>query len=898
MTQYMDAAGLHSAGGVGSRFGMGAGVFPDERVPRGVWPLVGRDAETDRVKEVLLDPNVSGVLIVGAAGQGKTAVARHAVNTLPGEAEVLYIRGSSIGAGVPYSALTVLLVDLDERVARHPLVLLTALQALFGRMPGGRPIVVVDNVEDLDPQSAAVLAHLASVESVRLVVITEQLQRTPEPFVELWRNQALERIDVEPLTLEQTRDLVEKVLGAAVSRALVVALWTDSGGKAGNLRAMIPLARDSGQAEYREGIWTQRWLPPEGDVADSRIGANSLDATSGEARKTIALLCILGTLPLPMLLRYVPQVEVDGLQQDGLVRVLWSDGPTVSIDDPVAGAAFRAALARVPEPAVTEALDEIERHEDLPPASDIVLTAWLMQAGAPITGTRLLRSARYANQLAIPHLVRPFLAHLSGWQEHPDAVIEYARLALDHSEADVARSAIDTLLQAPDLQPAVRAALRLAGVRVRMRQPPAEEWLPTALVDCEADCSAVPGADGEHLRAELILLRLELSLLDGRYLEVADSSSSLLTSTLDYSSTAIRTKGMLMLALAATGQHERAGVLGEVLARSPHTASSPRDRAEAHRSSVLSLALAGQLDEALERLHDVSSSHRDVQDEAWAESMAGLLLAGSGRSRDALPLLLPAMAQLRMDDRFGLLPATEAAAAYAYALDGQDEAARAYLDLVAQPERYRGWVSRHTTDYFTVLTASLLDESGGAQVMLRAADRELARGNKGIELVLLTQAVRLGEHSAAHRLSVRSSELGSPLARSSLLLSKGILAQDPALLLEAAEAALTIGHHDLAGSSALLAVELRARDDDPLIFVRAEQILRQTSVERRRSLTRQALTERERAVARMVARGASNKDIAAAEHWSIRTAEGYVHRAMSKLGVHNRKQLRSVFAKR
>ena len=42
----------------------------------------------------------------------------------------------------------------------------------------------------------------------------------------------------------------------------------------------------------------------------------------------------------------------------------------------------------------------------------------------------------------------------------------------------------------------------------------------------------------------------------------------------------------------------------------------------------------------------------------------------------------------------------------------------------------------------------------------------------------------------------------------------------------------------------------------------------------------------------------SNKDIAASEHLSIRTAEGYVHRAMSKLGVHNRKQLRSVFGKR
>ncbi|MBG6224118.1 DNA-binding CsgD family transcriptional regulator/type II secretory pathway predicted ATPase ExeA [Arthrobacter sp. CAN_A2] len=870
-----------------------------EVVARGTWPLVGRSAETDRVTDALRATESSGVLLVGAAGQGKTAVARHAVNALSSKQQILYIRGSSLGAPMAYSALTVLLVDLDDEVARNPLVLLTALQTLFTRMPGGRPVVVVDNVEDLDPESATALAHLASTESVRLVVITEQIPSTPEPFLELWRNQVLVRVDIEPLTFEQTRDLLREVLGGDVSRALAVAMWRASDGKAGNLRTLVPLALETGQMGRRDGIWTQSHERPGNGVPGAGIGTSTLDAATGVARTALALLSVLEGLPVRMLLHHIPRDEVDALQQRGLIRVQWGDEPTAVIAEPFAATSFRTALARSPEPAILDALDEVERCEDLPPTSDVVLTEWLLDAGAVVPDQRLLRAAKHANQLALPRAARRVLAALDDWRQHPAGVIEYARLPLDHADARAVRSAIDTLLQDPDLTPACRTALRLEDARTRLRHAPVDDALLERLRLCEADCSAVQGEDRGHLGAELTLLRLELGLLEGRYSDVIRDASCLTASILDPSSAAVRAKGLLMIALAATGRHERADVLAEVLAQSPYAASHPRDQEEAHRGAVLSLALAGRLDEALERLRGVSSSQRDIQDEVWAEGLAGILLAGAGRSREALRLLLPAMAELGMEDRSGMLPAAEAAAAYAYALDGQDDAARGYLDDGRRRGRHNRWPAGRMVDYFSVLTAALLDDQeSSAQAMLRSANAERALGGKGLELLFLLQAVRLGEASVAHRLLVRSGELPGPLAHLGHLFSKGVLAQDPALLLEAAEAALTAGHHDLAGSSSLLAVQLRARDDDPLIFVRAEQILRQTSVERRRSLTRQALTERERAVARMVARGASNKDIAAAEHLSIRTAEGYVHRAMAKLGVHNRKQLRSVFAKR
>lgn len=864
-----------------------------ERVTQGTWPLVGRSAETDQVRAALLGAGGSGVLLVGASGQGKTAVARHAVNALPAEQEILYIRGSSLGAPTDYSALTVLLVDLDEAVTRTPLLLLTALQALFAGLPGGRPVVVVDNVADLDPASATALAHLASTDSVRLVVITEQITRTPEPFVELWQSRVLGRVDIEPLTFEQTRDLLREVLGGEVSRALAVGLWRASDGNAGTLRVLLSVALESGQVRLRDGIWVRCREHP----GSAGLGTSVFDDATGAARTALALLSVLGETPLRILLDHIPREEVDALRQRGLISVHAGEDPTAVIAEPFAATSFRATLARSPEPAILTALDKIDGRTDLPPAVGVVLTSWLLDAGVAVEDHRLGVAARHANLLARPDAARRFLDALDDWQQHPAGVVEYARLPRDGADVRTLRTAIDTLLQDPALAPADRAALRLADARTRLRSAPVDDALLDVLRRCEADCSAVEGADREQLAEDLALLRLELSLITGRYREVLRDAAALTDSLLDASSTAVRGKGMLMMALAATGQHERVDVLAEALAQIRPAAARPCDGQEAHQSALLALALAGRIDEVVQRLRSVSSSRPDVQDEVWAESLAGILLAGAGRSREALRLLLPALAELGLEDRSGMLPAAKAAAAYAYALDGQDDAARGCLDGLQHG--YIGWPAVRLVDYFRVLTAALLeDQEDAAQAMLRFANLERALGSKGLELLFLLQTVRLGEASVAHRLLVRSGELTGPLAHLARLFSRGVLSQDAALLLEAAEAALAAGHHDLAGSSSLLAVQLRAPEDDPLLFVRAEQILRQTSVERRRSLTRQALTERERAVARMVARGLSNKDIAAAEHVSVRTAEGYVHRAMSKLGVHNRKQLRSVFGTR
>jgi len=56
------------------------------------------------------------------------------------------------------------------------------------------------------------------------------------------------------------------------------------------------------------------------------------------------------------------------------------------------------------------------------------------------------------------------------------------------------------------------------------------------------------------------------------------------------------------------------------------------------------------------------------------------------------------------------------------------------------------------------------------------------------------------------------------------------------------------------------------------------------------------LTEREREIALLVARGLSNRDIAQAMSLSVRTVEGHIYRATVKAGVTTRAELSSAVA--
>src|SRR5262245_44402374 len=124
------------------------------------WPLVGREPELAAIKTALSGTRPSGVVLVGAAGVGKTRLARVAVErwaATGGDRE--WLVATRAAASIPFGATFPLLLGepaepRDE--AENPATLLARITERFTERARNRPVLVaVDDAHLLDDASAA-----------------------------------------------------------------------------------------------------------------------------------------------------------------------------------------------------------------------------------------------------------------------------------------------------------------------------------------------------------------------------------------------------------------------------------------------------------------------------------------------------------------------------------------------------------------------------------------------------------------------------------------------------------------------------------------------------------------------------------------------------------------------
>src|SRR6478752_5643066 len=78
------------------------------------WPLLGRDVELAQIAASIDDPECGGVVVIGAAGVGKTRLAAHTLDIAAGRGMASSsVRATRSGSGIPFAALAPLLPELD-----------------------------------------------------------------------------------------------------------------------------------------------------------------------------------------------------------------------------------------------------------------------------------------------------------------------------------------------------------------------------------------------------------------------------------------------------------------------------------------------------------------------------------------------------------------------------------------------------------------------------------------------------------------------------------------------------------------------------------------------------------------------------------------------------------------
>ncbi|MEW2569165.1 LuxR family transcriptional regulator [Streptomyces sp. NPDC047070] len=877
-------------------------------------PLLGRQYETQRLGELIGAARAGrgGTLVLrGEAGIGKSTLLEHAQEVASGF-RVLRAGGAQHEAELPFAALHQLCLPVMEHLTELPVQQRQALRIAFDLASGTpdvfraglatlglltaaaqeRPVLcVIDDAHWLDAASSKALAFLARrvsaepvamVFAVRLPCEEEELEALPGLNVD-----GLSDADARTLLARQSHEtLDEQVRDRLVAEAR------------GNPLALLALPRAGG------------FVPPEPASVPHRVGQGFRTTLSGLPSQARLLLTIAGADPTgdPALLwPAARRLDIDlatagaaaaatGLVEFGArVRFYHPLARSVVYDDAAAGERQLAhrALAEVTDP-VTDpdrrawhrAQASAAPDEDVAAELERSASRALARGGAVATAAFLERAAELSLDTGrrIERTLAATRAHLdAGATDRAAALLTTVESSgayeLQRAEADLLRGRIALArVDDSDGPPAMlRAARRFALLDPARSRESYVEALETSLLVGRANGvtdMVLAEARTASPHAPDILDALDTLASDGHHAAVP-----LIKEALDGADGPLWARHpALAIILAAElwdpGTHVR---IIEWLLKSGRASGSPLVLRLGLAQAASAAALAGDLDEAMAAI---------AEEEAIADATGA-------------PPVIYHRLQLA-------------------AMRGRREEAVALFEAVTATATATGQVISNIHWASAVLHNGL----AAYQEALAAARRAVADGElfvAGFALPELVEAaVRCGDHAAAvaalESLTERTQASGTPSGLGIAAYARGLVEGTEKDYREAIDRLTGTPLLPYRGRAHLLYGEWlrrqgRRQDCRPQLRTahelfsgagleafarRAADELRATgeTARSRTGFARDRLTMQELHIARLVATGATSKEVASRLFISPRTVDAHLRSVYRKLGINSRRQLR------
>ncbi|MCC3302924.1 helix-turn-helix transcriptional regulator [Arthrobacter sp. zg-Y895] len=259
------------------------------------------------------------VVLTGAAGTGKSTAMAGILAGLGDRYSVLQLRGAASWAEKPFAGLFWLLSELPPESLSDPVYVLQFLRRVFqGKAAGRRLVLAIENVEDMDAATVAVLLQLCRTGSALMLATVRDLSACTSEFVRWWSEESVHREALGPLRPGGTRVLLEGLAGGTVSSRLVAQVQSRSRGNPLLSAVFLREQMDAGTVVRRRGIWV--WT---GSVSYSGALAERVEAETGglstAERFAADVLAVSGALPILLLLQVADPPAVERLEQDLLV---------------------------------------------------------------------------------------------------------------------------------------------------------------------------------------------------------------------------------------------------------------------------------------------------------------------------------------------------------------------------------------------------------------------------------------------------------------------------------------------------------------------------------------------------------------------------------------------------
>jgi DNA-binding CsgD family transcriptional regulator len=855
------------------------------------WQLLDRPAESDSIRSALTGGRGGGVVLIGAAGVGKTTLARAVTESL--HTDVAWVGCTESARSIP---LGVFAHRIPASGSRDPVALLAAARESIAPSPG--TVIGVDDAHLLDDLSSTLLHQIAVERAATIVATIRSGEPVPDAVTALWKDHHLRRLELAPLTKQQSVALIETVLGATLEGLSADVMWDASGGNPLFLRHMVEGALDAATLTEVDGVWQLRGhaAVPSGLAA---LLEDRFDNVSGEVIDALKLLALCEPLDIDALCDLAGQDAVDAAEVDGLIRVA-QDGTALNarFSHPLYGDVVRRRIGTASARRLRGRIVIVLGGQPLDSAASRLRLARLsVDSDEPVDTSLLVAATKDAIFLSnVPlgeHLARAAVERDGGlqaaellsrtllWQGQPvEAEQVLARFApQDLDELALVMWGIPRLsIRFWSMGDIERTHQLLDLLRERVQHP-------SLRLIVEATGSAV-AVHQNHIDEGLAAAKAVL----------ADPRAP--TQAVEFAAFAAG------LAMPITG---RASEFEPIAARcrSEQKATDGMIRVMVRYCDVLALTYAGDLDRADQRAADYEEFSSAGQFLGWAiaKITTGLVAVHRGRFPEAISSIEQALAALAAEESLPWRLPARLLLARAYAAMGKiDQAERVLADAKEHTGDYVGIHEPHRLITMAAVAAVKTGERLGIELARSAAELARQSGQYAVAAEALHHAARYGDPTAADRLAELADHIGGPVLGLQARHAAAVAAGDGQALDVASAEFETAGLLLSAADSAAQAVPLherggqrrRSAESSARALRLAAQCGGAATPAIRLAARPLPLSSREREIAMMAASGLSNREIAQELTVSVRTVEGHIYRACIKLDVADRDELAKI----
>jgi DNA-binding CsgD family transcriptional regulator len=857
------------------------------------WPLTGRSEEMLAIDAAIWASDVSGIVVFGPAGVGKSRIAREALTAAVSRGcEGRWAVGTSSARTLPLGAFTAWaqsgVTDTVELV-RGVIDSMTAAPA------GTQVVIGVDDVHRLDNLSTFVVQQIAQRGAAKLVLTVRDGEPIPAAVKEIWTGGQFDRLDLQPLSLDETTTLLSATLGGSVDPDADQRMWTLTRGNVLYLRNIVEQEVADGRLEMQHGYW--RWIgdpivaPGLVELIESRIG--DLPAPVADV---IDALAVGEPIELAALTRITGPAAVEEADTRGLITLeTVAGGVEVRVAHPLYGEVRRKRAAHTrlrrlrgllaAELAASKDRDDVRvvvrratltLDSDLTPDADLLVRAasgavWL--ADLPLAD-RLAEAAIRAGAGPEANLVR---AHALSWLSHGD-------------EADTVLAEIRSG-QLTDDDHARFAFVRASNMLWVLADPAqAKELI------ADASRTTSPQARG-YIDAFLTVYWFAMDQPGS----AMQASKNLALDNLPAVAGAEIAWALAAISADAGRTTEAVDIADAGYTVATRSFDAPQMRFNIADAHVGALLLSGRVGDAVDVAERLRQQAADLPGAAQllAAAVAGRAALGAGRLHTAC-LLLQYAADALSDLGYAIGWGYRYHVPRATALAMRGSIAEAAAALEALDKLHRPF---RLLDYERSVAQAWVAAGQGAvseaiTVLLSAAERAAGNGQFAAEVSCLQAATQFGDHSTALRLRELESIVEGPRVGLAARFAEALRDGDGDALAAvseeferigdvvaavdaAAQAAITYRRQDLRGS--VLGCSTRAG-------ALAEQCGANTPA-LRQAAEPLPLTDREREIVMLIGEGLTNREVAARLTLSLRTVESHIYRAMAKTGTSGRDEL-------